>query len=162
MAGSLNRACLLGNVGKDPEIRSTQSGDRIANISIATEESWTDKTSGDKKSRTEWHRIVIFNPGLVGVVEKYVKKGSKLYVEGQITTRKWTDQQGVEKYSTEIVLQKFGGTLLLLGDKGGASDAPAEQRQEQRRTEQSGGGAPRGGSSWDAPSGGDLDDSIPF
>jgi single-strand DNA-binding protein len=114
MAGSLNKVCLLGNVGKDPEIRNLQSGSQLANLTLATEESWKDKASGEKKSRTEWHRIVIFNPGLVGVVEKYVKKGSKLYIEGQLQTRKWTDQSGAERYSTEIVLAQYGGQMILL------------------------------------------------
>ena len=114
MAASLNRVQLIGNVGKDPEIRSTQGGERIANLTVATSESWTDKRSGEKKERTEWHRIAIFNDGLVGVVERFVHKGSRIFVEGQLTTRKWTDQSGQEKYSTEINLGKFNGTLILL------------------------------------------------
>ena len=117
MAGSLNRVQLIGHVGKDPEIRSTQGGAKIANLTLATSETWNDKASGEKKERTEWHRISIFNDGLVGVVERFVKKGSKLFIEGQLTTRKWTDQAGVEKYSTEINLGKFNGTLILLDGK---------------------------------------------
>jgi single-strand DNA-binding protein len=116
MAGSLNKVQLIGNVGKDPEIRSLTSGDRVANFSVATSESWTDKRSGEKKERTEWHRVCVFNDGLVGVIEKYVRKGTKLFVEGQLQTRKW-EKDGREQYSTEIVLQKFNGTVLLLGGK---------------------------------------------
>src|SRR6185369_12762715 len=118
---SLNKACLIGNVGKDPEIRSMTSGDRVANLSIATSERWKDKQTGEKKERTEWHRVVIWG-GLVNVVENYVKKGSKLYIEGKIQTRKWTDQAGVEKYSTEIVLQGFGAVLELLSDSRNSDD----------------------------------------
>lgn len=117
MSGSVNRVILIGNLGKDPEIRSTQDGRQIANISLATEESWKDK-SGERKSRTEWHRVSIFNEGLVKVAKSYLKKGSKVYLEGQIQTRKWTDKDGVEKYSTEIVLQGFSGTLVMLDSKG--------------------------------------------
>lgn len=114
---SVNKVILIGNVGKDPEIRSTQDGREIANLSIATSESWKDKNTGERKEKTEWHRISIFNEGLVGVVKNYVKKGSKLYIEGQLQTRKWTDKDGVEKYSTEVVLQNFGGTLVMLDSK---------------------------------------------
>jgi len=117
MSGSINRVTLLGNVGKDPEIRRTNDGRPIANFSIATSESWRDKTTGEKKEKTEWTRVVVFNEGLCGVVEKYVTKGSKLYVEGKLRTRKWTDKDGVEKYSTEVVLENFGGTVVLLGDR---------------------------------------------
>lgn len=117
MAGSLNRVMIIGNLGNDPEIRHTQSGNAIANLTIATSESWKDKMTGEKKEKTEWHRVVIFNDGLVKVVEKYLKKGSKVYVEGQLQTRKWTDNSGVEKYTTEIVLQGFSSTLLLLDSK---------------------------------------------
>ena len=117
MAGSVNKVILVGNVGKDPEIRRTQDGRAIANLSIATSESWRDKNSGEKKEKTEWHRVVIFNDNLCKVVEQYVKKGAKLYIEGQLQTRKWTDQAGVEKYSTEVVLQGFGGTLTMLDSR---------------------------------------------
>src|SRR5277367_7176779 len=116
MAGSVNKVILVGNLGRDPEIRSTQDGTRIANLSLATSESWRDRNSGERKERTEWHRVVIFNDKLVEVVEKFLKKGSKIYVEGALQTRKWTDQSGAEKYSTEIVLQKFRGELTLLSD----------------------------------------------
>lgn len=119
MAGSVNKVILVGNVGKDPEIRRTQDGRPIANINLATSESWRDKNTGEKKERTEWHRVVIFNENLCKVVEQYVKKGSKLYIEGQLQTRKWTDQSGVEKYSTEVVLQNFNSVLTMLEGRGG-------------------------------------------
>jgi len=121
---SVNKVILVGNVGKDPEIRATQSGTRIANISLATSESWKDKNSGERKEKTEWHRVSIFNDALVGVVEKYIRKGSKVYIEGQLQTRKWTDQSGAERYSTEVVLQGFGGSRVMLDGKSG--DAPAK------------------------------------
>lgn len=114
---SVNKVILVGNIVRDPEIRSSQNGKEIANFSIATSERWTEKGSGEKKEKSEFHRVVIFNEGLVNVVKNYVKKGSKIYVEGSLQTRKWTDQQGVEKYSTEIVLQQFGGQIVLLGGK---------------------------------------------
>jgi single-strand DNA-binding protein len=168
MAGSVNKVILVGNLGRDPEIRSTNDGTRIANLALATSESWRDRNSGERKERTEWHRVVIFNERLVEVVEKYVKKGSKLYIEGALQTRKWTDNAGVEKYSTEIVLQRFRGELTMLDGARGSS----------------GGGAMEGGGDFDdgymgtgdspmrggaaspsrsrAPVGGDLDDEIPF
>jgi single-strand DNA-binding protein len=121
---SVNKVTLLGNVGKDPEIRAMTSGDKVANFSMATSESWKDKTSGEKKERTEWHRISVFNQGLVGIIEKYVTKGTKLYIEGQLETRKWTDKDGVEKYSTEVVLRPYRGELVLLGGNSGSPAAP--------------------------------------
>jgi single-strand DNA-binding protein len=124
MAGSVNKVILVGNVGKDPEIRRTQDGKAIANLSIATSESWRDKNSGERKEKTEWHRVVIFSEPLTKIVEQYVKKGAKLYIEGALTTRKWTDQAGVEKYSTEIVLQGFNATLTMLDGKQGGGEAP--------------------------------------
>jgi single-strand DNA-binding protein len=129
MAGSLNKAMLIGHVGRDPEIRSTQDGTRIANLSLATSESWRDKASGERKEKTEWHKVAIFNDRLVDVVEKYVKKGAKLYIEGQLQTRKWTDRDGVERYSTEIVLGRFNGQVTMLDSRGagggGSRDAAA-------------------------------------
>ncbi len=119
---SLNKVCILGNVGKDPEIRSMQDGNEIANLTVATSESWKDKNTGEKKEKTEWHRIVIFNKNLVGVVKNYIKKGSKVYLEGALQTRKWTDKDGMEKYSTEIVLQNFGGNLIMLDSKAPVSE----------------------------------------
>ena len=119
MAGSVNKVILVGNLGKDPEIRRTQDGRPIANLSIATSETWRDKGTGERKEKTEWHRVVIFNEGLCKVAEQYLKKGAKVYIEGQLQTRKWTDQSGVEKYSTEVVLQGFNSTLTMLDGRGG-------------------------------------------
>jgi single-strand DNA-binding protein len=131
MAGSVNKVILVGNLGADPEIRSMNSGDRIANLRVATAETWRDKTTGARKERAEWHRVVIFNDNLVKVAESYLKKGSKVYIEGAIQTRKWTDQSGQEKFSTEIVLQKFRGELTMLdGAKSdGADDGADFERQ---------------------------------
>ena len=171
MAGSVNKVILVGNVGKDPEIRRTQDGRPIANINLATSESWRDKNSGEKKERTEWHRIVVFNEGLCKVVEQYVKKGMKLYIEGQLQTRKWTDQAGVEKYSTEVVLQNFSHTLQMLdgarnGASAGASPGMAEGGQAEYGDSSEGGSgeSPRRGSSGKGSKGFDkqLDDEIPF
>src|SRR6202049_2193690 len=119
MAGSVNKVILVGNLGKDPEIRRTQDGRPIANLSVATSESWRDKTTGERKEKTEWHRVVIFNEGLCKVAEQYLKKGAKVYLEGQLQTRKWTDQSGVEKYSTEVVLQGFNSNLTMLDGRSG-------------------------------------------
>ncbi|HRK18217.1 MAG TPA: single-stranded DNA-binding protein, partial [Hyphomicrobiaceae bacterium] len=119
MAGSVNKVILVGNVGRDPEIRRTNDGKPIANLSIATSETWRDRNTGERKEKTEWHRVVIFNEGLCKVVEQYVKKGAKLYIEGQLQTRKWTDQSGVEKYSTEVVLQAYNGQLTMLDGRAG-------------------------------------------
>lgn len=134
MAGSINKVILIGNLGKDPEIRTLNSGDRVANLNIATSESWKDKATGEKKEKTEWHKLVIFNENIVKVAENYLKKGSTVYVEGSLTTRKYTDAQGVEKYSTEIVLQRFNGQLTMLGGKSdgdsrGAVDTANSQRE---------------------------------
>ena len=117
MAGSLNEATLIGNLGKDPEIRTIGNGNKVANLTVATSENWKDKATGERKERTEWHRVVIFNDGLVRVAEAYLRKGSKVFLRGQIQTRKWTDQSGVEKYSTEIVLQGFASQLVMLDGK---------------------------------------------
>jgi single-strand DNA-binding protein len=139
MAGSVNKVILVGNLGKDPEVRRMTSGDPVVNLSIATSESWRDKASGERKEKTEWHRVVIFNKNLAEVAEKYLRKGSKVYVEGQLQTRKWTDKDGAEKYSTEVVLQNFRGELTMLdgrnggegGGSRGAGEAPASfQRDE--------------------------------
>jgi single-strand DNA-binding protein len=119
MAGSVNKVILVGNLGKDPEIRRTQDGRPIANLSIATSETWRDKGTGERKEKTEWHRVVIFSEGLCKVAEQYLKKGNKVYIEGQLQTRKWTDQSGVEKYSTEVVLQGFNSNLTMLEGRGG-------------------------------------------
>src|SRR6202000_1419183 len=147
MAGSVNKVILVGNLGRDPEIRTFQNGGRVASFSIATSESWKDKQSGERKEKTEWHRISVLNENLVGVVERYVKKGAKVYVEGQLETRKWTDKDGQEKYSTEVVLQNFRGELTMLDGKNGGE----------------GGGASRGAG--EAPASfqrDEMDDEIPF
>src|SRR3972149_5179947 len=125
MAGSVNKAILIGDLGRDPEIRSLQDGNRVANLSVATSESWRDKSSGERRERTEWHRVVIFNERLVEVAEKYLHKGSKIYLEGQLQTRKWTDQSGAEKYTTEVVLQRFRGELTMLDSRGAGAGAGA-------------------------------------
>jgi single-strand DNA-binding protein len=172
MAGSVNKVILVGNLGRDPEIRSTQDGTRIANLNLATSESWRDRVSGERKERTEWHRVVIFNENLVTIAEKYLKKGSKIYVEGALQTRKWTDNAGVEKYSTEVVLQKFRGELTMLdgasGGRGQGAGAGAGEGGYDEGDAGSFGSAPRAAS---GPAGGggsrgrsnaDLDDEIPF
>src|SRR5215468_8451283 len=126
MAGSVNKVILIGNLGADPEIRRTQDGRPIANLRVATSETWRDKATGERREKTEWHRVVIFNEGLCKVVEQYVKKGSKVYLEGSLQTRKWTDKDGHEKYTTEVVLQRFNGTLVMLDGRGG--DATPRER----------------------------------
>src|SRR5246127_4649000 len=123
MAGSVNKVILIGNLGRDPELRSTQDGMRIANLAVATSETWRDKMSGERKERTEWHRVVTFNERLAEVAEKYLKKGSKIYVEGALQTRKWTDNSGQERYTTEVVLQRFRGELTMLDGAGGGRGA---------------------------------------
>ena len=161
MAGSVNKVILVGNVGRDPEIRSTQDGTRVANLSLATSENWRDKNTGERKERTEWHRVVIFNERLVDVVEKYVKKGAKLYIEGALQTRKWTDNTGAEKYTTEVVLQRFRGDLTMLDSRGGGGGGIGGSSPDDMGSSGPGssggmgGGRPSGG-------GGDLDDEIPF
>lgn len=128
MSGSVNKVILIGNLGRDPEVRTLGSGDRVANLRIATSESWRDKASGERKEKTEWHSVVVFNDNIVKVCEAYLRKGSTVYIEGSLATRKWTDQSGAEKYSTEIVIQRFRGELTLLGGRGegvGESGSPA-------------------------------------
>jgi single-strand DNA-binding protein len=164
MAGSVNKVILIGNVGKDPEIRSMQSGGKIANLTLATSETWNDKASGERKEKTEWHRVVVFNDRLVDVVERFVKKGRKLYVEGSLQTRKWTDQSGQEKYTTEIVVERFRGEITLLdsargGDEGGFGESSPAPRQTARPAARpASGNSP----SWEPNRGGDMDDDIPF
>jgi single-strand DNA-binding protein len=185
MAGSVNKVILVGNLGKDPEVRSFQNGGKVCNLSVATSESWKDKMSGERKERTEWHRVVIFNEGLIGIAERFLKKGSKVYLEGQIETRKWSDQSGQEKYSTEVVLRPYRGELTLLdrseggsgggygggatgGGYGGGSsgggyggeygDAPARETARPAA-----GGSPGGfGGGFGPGAGAELDDEIPF
>ncbi|HLJ18635.1 MAG TPA: single-stranded DNA-binding protein [Stellaceae bacterium] len=161
MAGSVNKVILVGNVGRDPEIRSTQDGTRVANLSLATSENWRDKNTGERKERTEWHRVVIFNERLVDVVDKYVKKGAKLYIEGALQTRKWTDNTGTEKYSTEVVLQRFRGELTMLDSRGGGGGGIGGSSPDDMG---SSGPTSGGGMGGGRPSGGasDLDDEIPF
>jgi single-strand DNA-binding protein len=165
MAGSVNKVILVGNLGADPEIRRLNSGDPVVNLRVATTETWRDRNSGDRQERTEWHRVVIFNDNLAKVAEQYLKKGAKVYIEGQLQTRKWQDQSGQERYSTEIVLQKFRGELQMLDSRGQGGDSQVGY---------SGGGQSKGGSDFgqsgpaDRSGGGgggfsrDLDDEIPF
>lgn len=160
MAGSVNKVILIGNVGADPEIRRTQDGRPIANLRIATSETWRDKNTGERKEKTEWHRVVVFNEGLCKVIEQYVKKGAKLYIEGALQTRKWTDQAGVEKYSTEIVLQGFNSVLTMLDSKGGGAGASSGGDYGDDYGSSSGGGRAAGGGK--ASFAQDLDDEIPF
>ena len=152
MAGSVNKVILVGNLGKDPEIRRTQDGRPIANLSIATSETWRDKGTGERKEKTEWHRVVIFNEGLCKVAEQYLKKGAKVYIEGQLQTRKYTDKDGAEKYSTEIVLQKYRGELTMLDGRGDSGGDRMERSPAMA-------GAGEGGRSFQRA---DLDDEIPF
>lgn len=166
MAGSVNKVILVGNLGKDPEIRTLQSGTKVANLSVATSETWNDRQSGERKERTEWHRVVIFNERLADVAERFLRKGRKVYLEGAMETRKYTDQSGQEKYTTEVVLRNFRGELVLLDSAGGGESAGAnegggyrERAPAQRATATASRG---GGPSWEAPKGGDLDDEIPF
>jgi single-strand DNA-binding protein len=152
MAGSVNKVILVGNLGRDPEVRQTQDGNPIVNLSLATSENWRDKATGERRERTEWHRVVIFNERLADVAQKYLRKGSKVYIEGQLQTRKWTDQDGRDRYSTEVVLQRFRGELTMLdsrndGGGGGGGDY---------------GGGGSGGPPPASGGGGDLDDEIPF
>jgi len=169
MAGSVNKVILIGNLGKDPEIRTLNSGDRVANLRIATSETWRDKMSGERKEKTEWHQVVIFNDNLVKVAESYLRKGSTVYIEGALQTRKYTDGQGVEKFSTEIVLQKFRGELTMLGGRGGAGDGEEGGYDRGASSPAASGGRDFGGGRPAASGGGaresfaaDLDDEIPF
>ena len=144
----VNKVILVGNLGSDPEIRHTQDGRVIANLRLATSDSWRDKNTGERREKTEWHRVVIFSEGLAGVAEKYLKKGSKVYVEGSLQTRKWEDQSGVERYTTEVVLQAFGGKLVMLGgDEGGSNGGGCTKRAAEQAQ---------------APLNTELDDDIPF
>lgn len=166
MAGSVNKVILVGNLGRDPEIRSLQDGTRVANLSVATSETWRDRNSGERRERTEWHRVVIFNDRLAEVAEKYLRKGSKIYVEGQLQTRKWTDQQGQERYTTEVVLQRFRGELTMLDGRqdggGGAGGYEGGQGGGQGGGYSGGSGGGSGGGFGGPGGGADLDDDIPF
>ncbi|MGB3271275.1 MAG: single-stranded DNA-binding protein [Xanthobacteraceae bacterium] len=165
MAGSVNKVILIGNLGADPEIRRTQDGRPIANLRIATSESWRDKATGERKEKTEWHRVVIFNEGLCRVAEQYLRKGAKVYIEGQLQTRKWTDQSGIEKYSTEVVLQGFNSNLTMLdgrsGGGGGGGGFGDEPGGDFGSSGPSGGGR-RAVSGGGGGGGRDMDDEIPF
>jgi single-strand DNA-binding protein len=165
MAGSVNKVILVGNLGRDPEIRSLQDGSRVANLSLATSESWRDKNSGERRERTEWHRVAIFNDRLVEVVEKYLRKGAKVYVEGQLQTRKWTDAQNQERYTTEVVLQKFRGDLTMLDGRAGGDQAGGYDAGAGGGDADYGAPAPRGGGQSGGvrqPQNAELDDEIPF
>ncbi len=188
MAGSVNKVILVGNLGRDPEVRFTNDGSKIVNLSLATSESWKDRQSGERRERTEWHRVVIFNERLADVAERFLRKGSTIYLEGALQTRKWTDQQGVEKYTTEIVLQRYRGELTMLGGRSGGGDGgyagggSGGDDYGQNSSNNSGGAGfgggsadPQGGSTgpeWNSGGsqqqggggipGGDLDDEIPF
>lgn len=155
MAGSVNKVILVGNLGRDPEVRTTQGGDKVVNLSVATSERWKDKASGEPRERTEWHRVVIFNERLADVAEKYLRKGSKIYVEGQLQTRKWTDQSGAEKYTTEVVLQRFRGELTMLDAKGEGGGAAALEGPDDAAEPARGSPPKRRPES-------ELDDEIPF
>lgn len=179
MAGSVNKVILVGNLGQDPEVRSFQNGGKVVNLRIATSESWRDKQSGERKERTEWHTVAIFNENLGRIAEQYLKKGSKVYVEGRLETRKWQDQSGADRYSTEVVLRQYGGELTLLdgrdgggGGRGGSDDRGYDEVPSGggpggggRSVGSSSGGGSRGGYGSGAPAGGgrnDMDDEIPF
>jgi len=161
MAGSVNKVILVGNLGADPEIRRTQDGRPIANLSIATSESWRDKNSGERKEKTEWHRVVIFNEGLCKVAEQYLKKGAKVYIEGALQTRKWQDKDGKDKYSTEVVLQGFNSTLTMLDGRSGGGGGSFASDEGGGGSFGSGGGSQRR-SVPASGGGGDMNDDIPF
>jgi single-strand DNA-binding protein len=181
MAGSVNKVILVGNLGKDPEVRSTQDGSKIVNLTLATSETWNDRASGERKEKTEWHRVVVFNDRVADVAERFLKKGAKIYVEGSLQTRKWTDQQGQERYTTEVVIGRFNGQLTMLDGRsgggegagmseggsvtGGGGSGYTPRERAPTGTARPSGGAGRAAASapsWDAPKGGDLDDEIPF
>ena len=162
MAGSVNKVILIGNLGRDPETRSTQDGTKIVHLNLATSENWKDRNSGERRERTEWHRVVIFDEKLAEVAEKYLRKGSKVYLEGQLQTRKWTDQSGQEKYTTEVVLGRFRSQLTMLDGRGEGAPAGGGYGGEPA---DSGYSSPSSGGGGRAPApagGGDLDDEIPF
>ncbi len=175
MAGSVNKVILIGNLGRDPEVRTTQDGQKIVQLSLATSESWNDRASGERKERTEWHRVVIFNDRLADVAERFLRKGRKVYVEGSLQTRKWTDQSGQEKYTTEVVIGRFRGELTLLDSAASSGGEAGGQPRAERAPRAPGSGmanpagSPAGGvgnpsgQSWDGGrAGADLDDDIPF
>ena len=160
MAGSVNKVILVGNLGADPEIRNTQDGTMIVNLRVATSENWRDKASGEKRERTEWHRVVIFNENLAKVAQQYLRKGAKVYLEGQLQTRKWTDQSGQERYTTEVVLQRYRGELTMLDSRSGGSGDIGDSYGMEGAGEPAMSGQSRG--RIPASSGADMDDEIPF
>jgi len=165
MAGSVNKVILIGNLGRDPEIKQLPSGSSIANLSIATSETWRDKASGERKEKTEWHRVVVFSEGLVRICEQYLKKGAKVYLEGQLETRKWQDKDGNDKYSTEVVLRNFNSTLTMLDGRNDGAGASGGGGWDQDRAPARGAGAKAKGGKGpqeDFSRGGDFDDEIPF
>jgi single-strand DNA-binding protein len=163
MAGSVNKVILVGNLGNEPEVRNLPSGGKVVNLSVATSESWRDKNSGERKERTEWHRVVIFSEGLAKVAEQYLHKGSKVYIEGQLQTRKWQDQSGADKYSTEVVLQGFNSNLTMLDGRGGDSEGSSTGFSgPPARQSEGGGGGRRPAANAPAFESGGMDDDIPF
>ncbi|HVE21241.1 MAG TPA: single-stranded DNA-binding protein [Acidocella sp.] len=166
MAGSVNKVVLVGNLGRDPEVRNAQSGMKIVNLAVATSDSWNDKATGERKELTEWHRVVIMNERLADVAEKYLRKGSKVYIEGKLQTRKWTDQSGQEKYTTEILLGRFGGELVLLDRPAGGGAAGGDDYAASRPASSSpraAAPAARAVGGWDTrPGNNEMDDEIPF
>ncbi len=165
MAGSVNKVILVGNLGKDPEVRRMQNGNPVVNLSVATSESWRDKATGERKEKTEWHRVVIFNEGLAKVAEQYLKKGAKVYIEGALQTRKWTDQAGVEKYSTEVVLQGFNSNLTMLDGRsggGGGNFGSDDSGGDFGSSGASGGGQRRVAAAGAGGRNSDMNDDIPF
>ena len=167
MAGSVNKVILIGNLGRDPEVRSFQNGGKVCNLRIATSETWKDRNTGERREKTEWHSVAIFQEGLVRIAEQYLKKGSKVYIEGQLQTRKWQNQEGKDQYSTEVVLQGFGGTLTMLDGPGGGSGGGGNNNDSYGGGQSSGGygGGYDSGPSNNNSGGGssrDIDDEIPF
>ncbi len=161
MAGSVNKVILIGNLGRDPEIRTFQNGGKVCNLRIATSENWKDRNTGERRERTEWHSVAIFNENLAGLAERYLKKGSKVYIEGKLETRKWQDQSGQDRYSTEVVLRPFGGEMTFLDGPGGGGTGGGGGGggYDDRDRGYGGGSGPDYGG---APAGGDMDDEIPF
>lgn len=165
MAGSINKVTLVGNLGRDPEVRTTQEGSKIVNLSLATSERWKDRSTGEQRERTEWHRVVIFNENLGRIAEQYLRKGSTCYIEGQLQTRKWTDQQGAEKYTTEVVLQRYRGELTLLGARGDSTMGGGDFGSDQSSYSPASSDTTRSPSTSNPPpmrNTVDLDDDIPF
>ncbi len=162
MAGSVNKVILIGNLGRDPEVRSFQNGGKVCNLRIATSETWKDRNTGERREKTEWHSVAIFNEGLVRIAEQYLKKGAKVYIEGQLQTRKWQDQSGADRYSTEVVLQGFTGTLTMLDGRNGGSSGGGDDRGGYGGGGYDGGGSGGGNSGSGAGNSRDLDDEIPF